>query len=154
MTAAVGAVARRFEVVSAYRSRGVELPRRSTPGSAGYDLAAAEETVVPPGGVALVPTGVKVYLPPGEFLAVYIRSSLAVERGLSLANGVAVIDADYVDNPANEGHILLALYNRGPEPVVVRRGERVAQGVFLPFGLADDDRPGPPRRGGLGSTGP
>lgn len=144
---------RRFEVVGAYRDRGVTLPRRSTPGSAGYDLAAAEDTVIPAGGVALVPTGVKVYLPPGEFLAVFIRSSLAVERGLSLANGVAVIDADYVDNPANEGHILLAVHNRGREPVAVRKGERIAQGVFLPYALADGDVPGSPRRGGLGSTG-
>lgn len=144
---------RRFEVVSAYRDRGVTLPRRSTPGSAGYDLAAAEDTVIPAGGVGLVPTGLKVYLPPGEFLAVYIRSGVAVARGLSLANGVAVIDADYADNPANEGHIVLAVYNRSPEPVTVHRGERIAQGIFLAFGLADDDRPGPPRRGGLGSTG-
>lgn len=144
---------RRFEVVSAYREAGVGLPRRSTPGSAGYDLAAAEDVVITPGEVALVPTGLKVYLSPGEFLAVFIRSSLAVARGLGLANGVAVIDADYADNPANEGHILLAVHNRGREAVTIRRGERVAQGVFLPFALVDGDRPGPPRHGGLGSTG-
>lgn len=129
------------------------MPRRGTPGSAGYDLAAAEDTVVPPGEVALVPTGLKVYLPPGEFLAVYIRSHLAVERGLLLANGVAVIDADYADNPQNEGHILLAVWNRGQKPVFIARGERIAQGVFSSYALAEDDSPGSPRQGGLGSTG-
>lgn len=144
---------RRFEVVEAYRGKGIEVPQRKTAASAGYDLAAAEDVDVPPNGVALVPTGLKAYMPPGEFLALYIRSSLAVSRGLTLANGVAVIDADYADNPENEGHILIAVYNRTDRPVRIARGERVAQGIFHPYRVTDDDRPGGPRRGGFGSTG-
>lgn len=144
---------RRFDVVTAYRDRGVQIPRRRTAASAGYDLAAAEDVEVPPHGVALVPTGLKAYMPPDEFLALYIRSSLALGRGLMLANGVAVIDADYADNPENEGHILIALYNRTDRPVPIARGERVAQGVFHRFGVTDDDDPGGARTGGFGSTG-
>lgn len=144
---------RRFAVVSAYRDRGIPLPQRRTAASAGYDIAAAEDVEVPPRGVALVPTGLKAYMPDGEFLALYIRSSLAVSRGLMLANGTAVIDADYADNPENEGHILIAVYNRTDQPVRVSRGERVAQAVFHTYGVTADDRPGGPRRGGFGSTG-
>lgn len=144
---------RRFEVVTAYRGRGVQIPQRKTAASAGYDLAAAEDVEVPPRGVVLVPTGLKAYMPPDEFLALYVRSSLAVSRGLMLANGVAVIDADYADNPENEGHILVALYNRTDRPVRIARGERIAQGIFHRFGVTDDDRPGGARAGGFGSTG-
>lgn len=145
---------RRFAVVSSFAGKGIELPRRQTEGSAGYDLAAAEEVCIPAGEVRLVPTGLKVYLPPGEFLAVYIRSGLAARRGLQLANGVGIIDADYADNPENEGHILVALYNRGPCPVHITRGERIAQGIFTPYAVTDDDYVTGKRQGGLGSTGP
>lgn len=144
---------RRFEVLDSYAARGVTPPRRQTGGAAGYDLAAAEDVTVPPGGVALVPTGLRVLLPPGEFLAIYARSSLALRSGLVLANGVGVIDADYAGNPDNGGHIHVALRNLGPAPARVARGERVAQAIFQPFALADGDRPGPARRGGFGSTG-
>jgi len=130
-----------------------EVPQRKTASSAGYDLAAAKDVVVPPHDVVLVPTGLKVIMPHDEFLAVFIRSSLALRRGLSLANGVAVIDADYSNNPDNEGHILIALCNRTAQPVTITRGERIAQGVFLQYGRTDDDQPGSSRTGGFGSTG-
>jgi dUTP pyrophosphatase len=144
---------RRFEVLPEYRGRGVTLPRRQTPGSAGYDLAAAEDTIVPPGGTALVPTGLRAVFPPDEFLGVYVRSSVALRRGLALANGVGVIDADYARS-ANGGHILIAVRNLGTRPVRIARGERIAQGIFQRYAVADDDRPaGRARRGGFGSTG-
>jgi dUTP pyrophosphatase len=140
-------------VVSAYRDRGIALPRRQTRGSAGYDLAAAESVRIDPGAVALVPTGLKVYMQPDEVLKIYIRSSLAVRRHLRLANQVGIIDADYADNPDNEGHILIALENRGQAPVFIERGERIAQGIFERYLVADDDDADGQRRGGVGSTG-
>ncbi|HEY3368525.1 MAG TPA: dUTP diphosphatase [Symbiobacteriaceae bacterium] len=143
---------RRFAAIAAYAGR-VALPERKTAASAGYDLAAAEETVVAPGQVALVPTGLKAYMGEGEVMLLAIRSSLAVKRQLSLANGVGVIDADYADNPENEGHILVAVLNHGPEPVTIARGERVAQAIFMPFLTTVDDRAGGKRSGGFGSTG-
>jgi len=142
---------RRFAAVSAYAGR-VNLPVRKTGQSAGYDLEAAEPVCIEPGAVALVPTGLKVYMEPGEALLVYVRSSLAVGRGLMLANGVGVIDADYADNPENEGHIMIALYNFGPAPAQIARGERIAQGIFTRFLTTADDAAAGARVGGFGST--
>jgi dUTP pyrophosphatase len=140
-------------VLPGYEGRATP-PSRRTPGSAGYDLAAAEDVVVPPRGVALVPTGLRAVMGPGEFLALYVRSSLAVRRGLMLANGTGIVDQDYAGNPDNGGHILVALYNPGDAPVHVARGERVAQGIFQRFLVVDEEAPpGGPREGGFGSTG-
>jgi dUTP pyrophosphatase len=144
-------MARRFEVLPGYA--GVALPERGTAASAGYDLAAAEEIVVPAGGVAFVPTGLRAILPEDEFLAIYARSSIATRRGLVLANGVGVVDADYAHNPDNGGHILVALRNLGTEPARIVRGERVAQAIFQRYALIDADRARGARLGGFGSTG-
>ena len=143
---------RRFAPVAAYNGR-VQMPQRKTAFSAGYDLAAAAETVVEPGRVALVPTGLKAYMEPDEVLLLTIRSSLAAKRGLMLANGVGVIDADYVDNPDNEGHILVAMVNVGGTPVPISCGERIAQGLFVKYLTTTDDAAGSSRQGGFGSTG-
>ncbi len=143
---------RRFAPVRAYEGR-VRLPQRKTRHSAGYDLEAAEEVTVQPGQVALVPTGLKAYMGEGEVLLLAVRSSLAVKRRLALANGIGVIDADYADNPDNEGHILVALVNLGTEPVTIARGERVAQGIFVNYLTVAGDQPGGQRVGGIGSTG-
>lgn len=143
---------RRFAPVTGWETKAV-LPARKTALSAGYDLAAAEAVQIEPGAVALVPTGLKAYMGPGEVLLLAVRSSLAVKRRLALANSIGVIDADYVDNPENEGHILVALENRGTEPVLVAAGERIAQGLFLPYLTVEDDEPGGARAGGFGSTG-
>lgn len=143
---------RRFAPVTGWEGK-VTLPTRKTALSAGYDLSVAEQVRIEPGAVALVPTGLKAYMAPGEVLLLAVRSSLAVKRRLALANAIGVIDADYVDNPENEGHILIALENRGPEPVELAAGERIAQGIFLPYLTVLDDQPGGSRTGGFGSTG-
>lgn len=146
---------RGFEVVSAYAGKGVTLPVRKTAASAGYDFAAAEETVLLPGRVTLVPTGVKAFMPVSEVLVLAIRSSLAVRRQLMLANGIGVIDADYYDSPETEGHIEIAVYNAGAAPVTLKKGERVAQGIFLRYETVTGDTAGEGarRQGGFGSTG-
>lgn len=143
---------RRFALISKYQGQ-LTLPQRKTALSAGYDLAAAEETEVPPGKVVLVPTGLKAYMGPDEVLLIYLRSSLAVKRGLMLANGVGVVDADYVDNPDNEGHIMVPLFNPGPDAVRIAKGERVAQGIFTKYLTTADDTASGSRTGGFGSTG-
>lgn len=143
---------RRFAPVSSYAGK-VELPQRKTARSAGYDLAAAAAVVVEPGRVALVPTGLKAYMGPDEVLLLTLRSSLAVKRGLMLANGVGVIDSDYADNPDNEGQILVALANAGAAPVTISAGERIAQGIFVTYLTTDDDAAAGDRQGGFGSTG-
>lgn len=143
---------RRFAAVAAYEGQ-VQLPQRKTALSAGYDLEAAADVIAEPGRVTLVPTGLKAYMGPDEVLLLYIRSSLAAKRGLMLANGVGVIDSDYVDNPDNEGHIMVAVSNLTAQPVTITKGERIAQGIFTRFLTTADDQAGGVRSGGFGSTG-
>ncbi len=144
---------RRFEVLPAYADRGVVLPQRHTAASAGYDLAAAEAITISPGAVALVPTGVRAIMPADEYLAVHARSSVAVRRGLVLANGTGIVDADYAHNADNGGHILVALRNLGSEPAHVARGDRIAQAIFQRYLITTDDAASGTRAGGFGSTG-
>ena len=143
---------RTFAFVEQYRHAHLNLPKRHTKESAGYDLASAQTVTIQPGEIYLVPTGLKGYMPQGEVLLIIIRSSWAIKRGCVLANQVGVIDADYVDNPENEGHIFIPLENKGPKPVIVQAGERVAQGLFVPFAVTDDDSSEILRSGGFGST--
>jgi dUTP pyrophosphatase len=128
------------------------LPSRKTRESAGYDLAVARRTTLPAGQVTLVPTGVKVYLPEGTFLAVVLRSSQCL-RGLVLANGLGVVDRDYVDNAGNEGEILLPVWNTTGEEIALEPGERLGQGIVLRYETFGDV-PLAERQGGFGSTGP
>ena len=144
---------RGFEVVTAYAGQGIALPQRKTAASAGYDLAAAADTVLSPGRVTLVPPGLKAYMQPGEVLCISIRSSMALRHSLLLANGIGVIDADYYGNEQNEGHIQVAVLNLGTSPLTVHKGERLAQGIFSRYLVTDDDAAGGIRKGGFGSTG-
>ena len=146
---------RGFECIGDYAAEQLALPSRSTPGSAGYDLAAAVDLVLAPGDTALIPTGVKAYMQPDEYLGLHIRSSLAVRCGLRLANGQGIIDSDYYNNPENEGHIVLAVINGGSAPATIQRGMRLAQGIFYKYLLADGDHltAKEARNGGIGSTG-
>lgn len=146
---------RGFEIVSAYAEKGIALPVRKTAMSAGYDLAAAEAAHLEPGEAAMIPTGLKAYMQGDEVLYIHIRSSLAVKRNLVLTNSVGVVDADYYNNPDNEGHIYIALINRGTESVDIGRGERIAQGIFQKYLVAEGDvaGEGAERVGGFGSTG-
>lgn len=145
---------RGFEWVPGVDCTGLSLPRRQTEGAAGYDLALCEEVAVPAGKIVLAPTGVRALVPDGEFVGVFARSSLALKYGLVLANGVGVIDSDYYGNPDNGGHIYVPLWNTGEADVLLPRGERVAQAIFLGFSLADGDDPAATvkRMGGFGST--
>lgn len=145
---------RGFLIVKAYEGKNIVLPQRKTACSAGYDFAAAESVQIPPQSVSLVPTGVKAYMQADEYLGLHIRSGLAVRKNLMLVNGQGIIDADYYDNPDNEGHIMIAIYNPTTETVVIDAGERVAQGIFYHYLLADDDNGTTVlRQGGFGSTG-
>ena len=144
---------RGFEIVSAYRERQISLPQRKTARSAGYDLAAAEAVELLPGKVALVPTGLKAYMQANEYLGLHIRSGLALTHALSLINGQGIVDADYYDNPDNEGHIMIACYNTTDTPCALEKGERVGQGIFMAYLTVSDDAADGIRSGGIGSTG-
>lgn len=144
---------RGFEVTSDYAARGITLPRRSTLHSAGYDIEAAEDAIIPAGGVALVPTGLKAYMQEDEYLGIHIRSGIAFRHALSLVNDEGIIDSDYYGNSENEGHILIGIVNHSSVDVVIKKGERIAQGIFKKFLRSDGDRGGVVRGGGMGSTG-
>lgn len=143
---------RGFELVSDFTDQGL-LPKRETAQAAGYDLKVAKKTLLAPGEIALVPTGVKAYMQAGEVLYLYDRSSNPRKKGLVLINSVGVIDGDYYGNPHNEGHIFAQMKNITDETVTLEVGERVVQGVFAPFLLADGDEATGQRTGGFGSTG-
>ena len=144
---------RGFERVTAYENAGIDLPLRSTAHAAGYDFIAAERINLNPGEIKLIPTGIKAYMQPGEVLYLYDRSSNPRKKGLVLINSVGVIDGDYYGNPDNEGHIFAQMKNITDQIVEVAKGERIVQGVFAPFLLADGDRAEGTRIGGFGSTG-
>lgn len=144
---------RGFEIVSTWKNAGISLPRRKTAMSAGYDIESAVETEVLPGEIKVIPTGLKAYMESDEYLAVYIRSSMAVKHGIMLANSTGIIDADYYGNEDNEGHIMCALYNSSRKAFHIFKGDRIAQGLFMKYLLTDDDHTEGNRIGGMGSTG-
>lgn len=145
---------RGFEKIAKYAAVDFQMPERKTQKSAGYDFCLPEDVVLEPGKLQLVPTGVKAYMQDNEYLGMHIRSSMAVKKHIMLVNNVGIIDADYYNNEDNEGHIMLALLNMGTEPVALPKGERVAQGIFYNYLVADGDAETEKkvRGGGFGST--
>lgn len=147
---------RKFEFVS--RMNGVELghaklPERSTAVSAGYDFFNPERVRIEPNEIKYVKTGIKAAFPEGEMLMLCNRSSNPKKKGLVLANGVGIVDSDYYNNPDNEGEIAFAFMNINRYIVEIDAGEKLGQGIFVKFGIVDDDNAEGIRTGGFGSTG-
>ena len=192
----------KFEVISKYANAALIEPVRKTKYSAGYDLCAAEDTIIPPymdlytklsvsagpkydlsdlfssffdnkeapeekiyaldevaaatkalgAKPTLVPTGIKCKLEPGTYLQLSVRSSSPLKYWLIMANGVGIIDADYYNNPDNEGHIYFQLINLSPFPIKIQKGEAIGQGIIQPYGVTEDDNVWTERVGGFGST--
>lgn len=144
---------RGFELITKYSKDEELLPRRSTSQSAGYDFMSAMNTKIEPNEIKLIPLGVKAYMQQGEVLCLFDRSSNPQKKGLVLINSVGVIDKDYYNNPDNEGHIYAQMKNITNETVFIQKGDRIVQGIFLPFLIADNDSASATRVGGFGSTG-
>lgn len=157
---------RKFEfvkrIINSYDELGLigteeQLPRRSTAKSAGYDFINPERIEIPPYKLGmkptLVPTGVKVKMPDDEFLMLVNRSSNPKKKNLVIPNSMGIIDADYYGNPDNDGEMMFAFYNVGTEPVVIEVGDKLGQGIFVKYGITDDDAATGERTGGFGSTG-
>ena len=171
---------RGFEKIAAFGEE-INLPVRATKGAAGYDFEASADVVIPTiwkqgiGTVlkaafkglkvtlddstlkevkpVLVPTGIRSYMGEGEYLQLCNRSSNPMKNFLLLSNGVGVIDNDYYNNPDNEGHIMFQFINFGLTDKTIKKGERIGQGIFLPFLKADQDESSATRTGGFGSSG-
>lgn len=134
----------------------IKLPERSTLNSAGYDFFAIEDITLPAKKLTRVMTGVKCELMPNQVLILANRSSNPSKKGLILANGVGVIDADYYGNPDNDGEMGFEFYNILNEDVVIKKGEKLGQGIIMKFDKTEDDyisNPYKTRVGGFGSTG-
>ena len=194
---------RKFGVCKGFENAGVNLPVRSTSESAGYDVEAIEDTIIPsiwkvfidnikivpqemtvklglpedvmfydesdytvtPAHLAfkddaiaiskgtLVKTGIKAYCNTKEYVALVSRSSNFNKKGLMLANNYGVGDADYPDNPENDGHLQFNFINFGFEDILIKKGQRIGQILFVDHNVTDDDRAEGIRRGAWGSTG-
>lgn len=129
------------------------LPTYATAGAVGFDFSTRVTTEVAPGGMARIPSNLIVATPPGYMLLVAVRSSTPHRTGLRLSNAIGVVDQDYA-GPGDEIHI--DVWNPTDQTVVVERGDRIAQGIFVSVAVATwDERetPDAPTRGGFGSTG-
>ena len=150
---------RGFEVVNPdhikiqMKAEEVKLPMRGDAGSAGYDFFSNETITLNVGEKHLFWTNIKAYMQQNELLEIHIRSSLGVKYGLALSNGTGIIDSSYYGNPDNDGNIGISITNRGEAPVLINRGDRIAQGIFKQYLVADDDQVlHSSRIGGFGST--
>ena len=108
--------------------------------------------MIRPNQSVLIHTGIKAYMPKDEYLDLRVRSSLGIKRQLMLATGASVIDSDYYNNPDNEGEIMVVLHNYGSVTQKIEAGERIVQGIFTKYFLADNDNVTTKRTGGTGST--
>ena len=145
---------RKFEVAKGFEDRGVVLPQRKTAKSAGYDIIALtdEDVYVHPGMSVNLETGVKACMEDDEVMLLFIRSSLGIKQGLTLSNSCGVIDADYYNNPDNDGHFILNIINTGNSVQRIPARSRVAQAIFVKYLTVDDDNATGERIGGIGST--
>lgn len=172
----------KFEVVSKFKDANIILPERKTAYSAGYDFYIAEDIIIQPYSYhmelmkdamkwvpytldemsqwtkklqakpTLVSTGVKCQLDKNTYLELSVRSSSPLKYWLILANGVGIIDADYYNNPSNEGEIFFQLINLSPFLIKLHKGDIIGQGIIKPYLITENDKSNGERKGGLGST--
>lgn len=131
----------------------LELPKRATKGSAGYDFYAPFAFSLPPGATIKIPTGIRVKMNEDWVLKLYPRSGLGFKYRLQMNNTVGIIDSDYYHSD-NEGHIFVKITNDSNEgkTLDVSAGMGFVQGIFLEYGITVDDDAEGIRNGGFGST--
>lgn len=169
----------KFEKVSRFADVDFPMPARKTAHSAGYDFAVAEEIIIPPlkncwellkqddilsldemaaltkrtkVKPSLVSTGVKCKMEEDNYLELMVRSSTPLKYWLVMSNGVGIVDADYYNNPDNEGEIFLEIINLSPNPIILHPGDIIGQGIIKSYIKIDDDNTTVERAGGFGST--
>ena len=146
---------RGFEIVKGYEDKDIHLPARKTKYSAGYDVEAAEDVIIPkftPGiKPTLIPTGLKAYCMEDEYYMLINRSS-GPKKGLLMANSIGIIDADYYGNESNDGHFFFQYFNCSDHDIEIKKGDVIGQVIFQKFLITDDDKAEGIRKGGIGST--
>lgn len=138
------------EIKKAYEQ--ICLPKRASIGSAGYDFVTPYSFSLKPNEIVLLPSGIRANINNAFVLMVFPRSSLGMKYQLMLANTTGIIDADYY-HASNEGHIQFPLINRGESLFSCHQGERIVQGIFLPYYGAEEEEVVEVRNGGFGSSG-
>lgn len=129
------------------------LPIRKTTRAASYDFLAIKDIIINPGEIKKIPTGIKADMYEDDMLMLCVRSSMGFKYNVRLCNQVGIIDADYYNNPDNEGHMWLALQNEGDKVFSVKAGEGFGQGIFIKYLTVDDEeKVESVRTGGFGST--
>lgn len=130
------------------------MPVRSDKKSAGYDFYSMEKYVLAPNQTKIFWTDVKAFMMDDEVLMLHVRSSVGIKKGIVLANGTGIIDASYYNNKDNDGNIGIALHNSSQKPVAIREGDRIAQGIFIKYLVAEvEEVLNDEREGGIGSSG-
>lgn len=132
----------------------IELPVRSTAGSAGYDFKTPISFTLAPGASVKIPTGIRAKIDEGWWLCCAPRSGMGTKYRMQLDNTIGVIDSDYYGSD-NEGHIFAKITNDGHEGKVMeaKAGDRFMQAIFVPYGITHSDAADGVRNGGHGSTG-
>lgn len=146
---------RGFEVAKGWEDKGINLPKRSTMHAAGYDVEAAEDTIIPvyyPGiKPTLIPTGLKAYCMDDEWYMLVNRSS-GPKKGFIMANSIGVVDSDYYGNESNDGHFYFQYINCSDHDIEVKKGDVIGQVIFQKYLTVDNDCAEGIRKGGFGST--
>lgn len=139
----------RREIESIYGA--ITLPKRATKGSAGYDFVSPLTFTLKPGETIKIPTGIRCRMNTDWVLMLYPRSGLGFKYGLNLMNQTGIVDSDFYYSD-NEGHIFVKLKNNGDKECTIRRCDNVVQGLFMEYGITEDDKVETSRNGGFGST--
>lgn len=130
----------------------LNLPKRGTKYSAGYDFESLYDFVIKPGEIKLIPTGIKASMNDSEVLFLVVRSSQGFKYNVRLVNQVGVIDKDYYNNEKNEGHIFVKLKNEGDKDYVVNKKDKIIQGIFIKYLTVDNEEEVITERTGSSST--
>ena len=142
---------RKFEFVERVENlEGKKLPERSTSASAGYDFYTCCDIVIPANSrTGIIATDVKAQMEDDEVLLLFVRSSIGIKKGIVLSNGTGVIDSSYYGNKSNDGNIGFSLLNTTNEDVIIKKGERIIQGMFVKYLTTEDDNITTERTGGF-----
>lgn len=146
---------RGFEIAKGWEDKSINLPVRKTAHSAGYDVEAAEDIIIPvyyPGiKPTLIPTGLKAYCQDDEWYMLANRSS-GPKKGFVMANSIGVIDSDYYENETNDGHFYFQYFNFSDHDIEVKKGDVIGQVIFQKYLTIDNDNATGIRVSGFGST--
>lgn len=129
------------------------LPKRQTKYSAGYDFESLFDFTLKPGETKKIATGIKVNMNIDEMLMIVIRSSLGFKYNTRMCNQVGIVESDYYNNPDNDGHLFVKIQNEGTSDLVIKKGDRICQGIFVKFLTIDNEEEiKKERTSGIGST--